>query len=192
MSGSRTRVAVGVALLGLALSVAAGAYLGRARGRAAPDLTRWGALIDTSAREFDLDAHLLRGLVAVESSGEPGAVSPAGAVGLLQLMPATAREQAERLRVEDFSEDRLTEPALNVRLGASYLARLLARFDGEEAFALAAYNAGATRVKRWRERAPDASAREVIRREGFAETRGHVERVLRFREIYRKRAAGRD
>jgi len=71
---------VGIALLGLALSVAAGAYLGRARGRAAPDLTRWEALIDTSAREFGLDAHLLRGLVAVESSGEPEAVSPVGAV----------------------------------------------------------------------------------------------------------------
>jgi soluble lytic murein transglycosylase len=99
-------------------------------------------------------------------------------------MPATAREQAARLGIADYDDARLTEPALNLRLGAAYLARLVARYDGEVAFAVAAYNAGPGRVDRWRRRAPDLAPRDVIRREAYAETRGHVEKVLRLRARY--------
>jgi len=181
------KIAGPLAALLLCLAFGAAAFLGRGRARAAPDLSRWDALVEQNAREFRLDPSLLRGLMAAESGGDPDALSGAGAVGLMQLMPATAKEQAQRLRVADYAETRLTEPALNLRLGASLLARLLTRFDGEEAFALAAYNAGPTRVKRWRERAPDLAARAVILREGYGETRTHMERVFRFRATYRER-----
>ena len=178
------KIAPWLGLLILAAVFLAALQLGRRHVRPAPDLTRWDALVETAAREFSLDPNLLRGLMAAESGGNADAVSRTGAVGLLQLMPATAQEQAERLRIADYSEKRLSEPALNVRLGACYLARLLKRFDGEEAFALAAYNAGPTRVRRWRERAPDVDAAGVIEREGFAETRAHGKRALRFRDAY--------
>ncbi len=177
------RNAVAVPAL-LALLIGA-ALFGWRQAAHAPDLSRWNALIRESAAAFSLDVNLLRALVAAESSGRPDVVSKAGAVGLCQLMPATAREQAERLKISDYDEARLTEPALNLRLGASYLARLLKRFDGEVAFAVAAYNAGPTRVIRWRARAPDATPENVIYREGYKETRTHLQRVLRFREVYR-------
>jgi soluble lytic murein transglycosylase len=175
-------VAVGAFVLIFVLA----ATFARERARRVPDLSRWTQMIEASADEFEVDPNLVRGLMAAESGGDPDARSPAGAVGLLQLMPATAREQAERLGLKDYREGRLPEPALNIRLGTSYLARLLRRFEGEEAFALASYNAGATPVRRWRERAPDLSARAVILREGYEETRTHMERVFLYRDEYRR------
>lgn len=140
-----------------------------------------------AAREARVDVHLLRGLAGAESSGDPTVRSGAGAVGLLQLVPVTAAEQAKALGLDPEAVD-LTDAATNARLGARYLRRLLDQFDGQEAFALAAYNAGPTNVLRWRMRALDADAAEVVRREGFAETRHHVARTLRYRDLYRATA----
>lgn len=153
--------------------------------RAAPDLSRFASEIERAAGAAGVEADLLRGLVAAESGGDPRARSRVGALGLAQLMPATAEEQRRRLGLP--SPIDLFDPAVNLRLGASYLAQMLALFSGEEAFAVAAYNAGPEPVKRWRLRALDASPAEVIRREGYAETRRHVERVLRLRDAYRDR-----
>jgi soluble lytic murein transglycosylase-like protein len=158
-----------------------------AEGRSLPDLSAVDAPLRAAAAEAGIDPDLLRGLVAAESSGDPKARSGAGAVGLTQLLPSTAAEQAVPLGLDPARLD-LEDPATNLRLGARYLRRLLAQFDGEEAFAIAAYNAGAEPVKRWRMRAPDASAAEVIRREAYAETRNHVDRVLRYRDGFRGRA----
>ncbi len=177
----------GLALLLLLAAAVAGTWWGWRRGASAPDLSRWDVVVAEASREFGLEANLLRGLMAAESGGDPAAVSHAGATGLLQLMPATAEAEAGRLGVADYAHARLVEGPLNVRLGASYLSRLLRRFDGHVPFALAAYNAGPTRVNRWRDAAPDASPREVIEREGFDETRRHLTRVLRFRDAYRER-----
>lgn len=181
-----------VALLLLLAAAVAGTWWGWRRTAAAPDLSRWDAVVVEAAREFGLEADLLRGLMAAESGGDPHAVSHAGATGLLQLMPATAEAEARRLGLADYAHERLVEGPLNVRLGASYLARLLKRFDAQVPFALAAYNAGPTRVIRWRDAAPDVSPQEVIEREGFEETRRHLTRVLRFREAYRARSGARE
>jgi soluble lytic murein transglycosylase len=151
-----------------------------------PDLSRFDASIEKSAREFGLDADLLRGLVAAESSGDPRARSGPGAIGLTQVMPATGRERAEKLGLDPDRID-LTDPATNLRIGAAHLSSLLASLGGEPAFALAAYNAGRTPVLRWRLRALDTDAREVIRREAFSETRHHVARALAYRDAYRER-----
>jgi len=170
----------------LAVAVVIGAWIGWRALTGVRDLSRWDEPVEAAAREFALDADLLRGLMAAESGGDPEAVSRAGAVGLLQLMPGTARAEAARLGVRDFDVTRLTEGPLNVRLGASYLARMLRRFDGEVPLALAAYNAGPSRVLRWRAAAPGVSSREVIEREGYRETRRHMEQVLRFAAAYRR------
>ena len=80
-------------------------------------------------------------------------------------------------------EPDLLDPETNLTLGALYLARLLRRYDGEEAFAVAAYNAGPTAVDRWRERAPHLAALDVVLQEGYPETRRHVAKVLRLRAL---------
>lgn len=101
-----------------------------------------------SAEEFDLDPYLVCGVIFTESAFRPEARSNVGALGLMQLMPATGLEEAELLEIEGVTEDRLTEPALNIRLGCNYLRKLLDEF-GTESVALAAYNAGPGRVRQW-------------------------------------------
>ncbi len=180
------RLSRATALVILALALAAGFAAGRAYALRTPDLSRYDADIDEAAREFQVDSSLLRAVVASESGGDPQALSRAGAVGLCQLMPKTAEALAEELEIEPYFPKRLFEPRVNLRLGAAYLKRMLRR-HGDEALALAAYNAGGRHVGRWRRRAPDANAREVIEREGYRETRGFVARVLRLRERYADR-----
>lgn len=101
-----------------------------------------------SAEEFDLDPYLVCGVIFTESAFRPEARSNVGALGLMQLMPTTGLEEAELLEIEGVTEDRLTEPALNIRLGCNYLRKLLDEF-GTDSVALAAYNAGPGRVRQW-------------------------------------------
>jgi soluble lytic murein transglycosylase len=168
--------------LGIVLGAAfvAGAWAGWERG-GPPDLSRHAAAIGAASRESGVPADLLRAMVAAESGGDPAARSRAGARGLMQLLPSTAREQAERLHEPWRGDDALDDPAWNVRLGAGYLAWLLARFDGQVDFAIAAYNAGPEPVKRWRRRAVDVSAADVVLREGYDETRRYFARVREHR-----------
>jgi soluble lytic murein transglycosylase len=174
-----------LAAVALAAAIALAAFLAWDAAHRLPDLSRFDATIEAAAGEFRIDPDLLRGLVAAESGGDPDAVSRAGARGLLQLMPATAREQAGRLGLGEISDERLLAPAVNLRLGAAYLAWLLARYDGSDVLALAAYNAGPGRVDRWRRDAPGADPMTVVERGGFAETTNHVRKVLDFRDRYR-------
>ena len=176
-----------VAVVGILGALVAAGFLAWNAANRLPDLSRFDPAIEAAAREFRLDADLLRGLAAAESGGDPDAVSGAGARGLLQLMPATAREQASRLGLAAPPDEGLFLPELNLRLGASYLASLLRRYEGSEAFAVAAYHAGPTRVDRWRGALPGADPMTVIEREAFPETRAHVRRVLSFRDRYRNR-----
>lgn len=184
MAGSARAGRGALAVCAVLAALALGAWWGWRRA-GPPDLTAWNAEIDAAAGESGVDGALLRALVAAESGGRPDAVSAKGARGLLQVIPATARAEAERLGLGTLDDEALYEPALNLRIGASYLARLLTRYDGDEAFALAAYNAGPTAVNRWRRRLPHLASLEVVLREGYAETRVHVSRVLRWREAYR-------
>jgi soluble lytic murein transglycosylase-like protein len=106
--------------------------------------------IRAAADEAGIDAYLLAGLVATESSGRPRARSSVGALGLTQLRPDTAAEQARLMKLPPPSESALLEdPALNLRLGAGYLARLIKRQGGSIPQALMAYNTGPTRFNRW-------------------------------------------
>ena len=106
------------------------------------------AEILASAEEFDLDPYLVCGVIFTESAFRPEAKSNVGALGLMQLMPATGLEEATLLEIEGVNEERLTEPSLNIRLGCNYLRKLLDEF-GTESVALAAYNAGPGRVRQW-------------------------------------------
>ena len=109
---------------------------------------RYTEEILASAEEFNLDPYLVCGVIYTESGFRPEVKSNVGALGLMQLMPATGLEEAELLEIEGVTEEKLTEPALNIRLGCTYLRKLLDEF-GTENVALAAYNAGPGRVRQW-------------------------------------------
>jgi soluble lytic murein transglycosylase len=127
------------------------------------------------------------GVARQESAFDPRAVSSAGAVGLMQLMPATAAELARASRRPAPDRDALTNPELSLALGARYLADLLARFDGSRTAALISYNAGPRRYLRWRSYPEFRGDRELmIERIPFAETRRYVKAVLRNVELYRR------
>ena len=119
-------------------------------------------------------------MIRQESLYEPDVTSSAGAYGLMQLMPATAREEAKKL---EMPPDSYKTPAGNVLLGANHLAGLFARFK-DAPRSLAAYNAGGTPVTRWSAQ-PIADMTEWVEDIAYAETRGYVKAVLRNIEAYR-------
>ncbi|MCY1017932.1 transglycosylase SLT domain-containing protein [Pyxidicoccus sp. MSG2] len=136
------------------------------------------ALIERYARASRVDPDLLQGLIREESRFNPRARSSTGALGLAQLMPATARQVADSLDLPPVGEAALLQPADNVRLGAAYLGQLLKHFGGNVAYAVAAYNAGPGAVERWRHALPQAELDEWVEHIAFEETRGYVKKVL--------------
>ncbi len=142
-------------------------------------------LIAEQAWQTGLPEDWIFAVIRQESVFARTIASPAGALGLMQLMPATAREVALDLGVEPPSRSTLLDPALNIVLGSGYLARMRDRF-GHPALATAAYNAGPHRVERW---LPETCTEADLWIAGipFDETRGYVERVLAYRMIYRAR-----
>ena len=132
---------------------------------------------------------LAHGIMRQESSFERSAVSSAGARGLMQLMPATAAQEARRLGVE-FTSSRLTEdPSYNVLLGSHHLSRLMDTWGGNAVLVAAAYNAGSGNVSRWvREngdpRSPGTDVLTWIESIPFSETRNYVQRVVENAVVY--------
>jgi soluble lytic murein transglycosylase len=130
-----------------------------------------------------------------ESSFNSAAVSPSGALGLMQLMPGTARDVASQLGLP-FIQDKLTrDPAYNVALGSQYLAEMLQRFGGSYELALAAYNAGPNRVARWLETIGDPRSGKIdmvdwIEMIPLSETRNYVQRIMESVGVYRDRLNG--
>jgi len=112
-------------------------------------------LIEAAAREAAVDPHLVAAIVFMESRGQVGAVSSAGALGLMQLMPAAASDAAKRLGLaEPSAEQLLSDPALNLRLGCQHLAWLLEhRGAWSLEQVLVAYHAGRVKLMRWMEEA---------------------------------------
>jgi soluble lytic murein transglycosylase len=135
-------------------------------------------LIERHAKAAKVDPDLLQGLIREESRFNPRARSATGALGLAQLMPATARQVAASLRLPKVTEQTLLQPGDNIRLGATYLGQLLTQFEGNTAYAVAAYNAGPTAVARWRRALPDAEIDEWVEHIAFEETRDYVKKVL--------------
>jgi soluble lytic murein transglycosylase len=128
---------------------------------------------------------LVQALMREESALDPRALSPAGAVGLTQLMLPTAQEVARQLRLGKVTRASLADPSLNIRLGSRYLGDLVRRFDGSVPLALAAYNAGGGAVGRWLETRRGLELDEFVEEIPVEETRGYVKRVLRSYAAYR-------
>lgn len=138
---------------------------------------------------------LLHAIVRQESNFDTAAVSHAGARGLMQLMPATARSVAKRLRVR-YSPKKLTRNSTyNVRLGQAYLGQMINRFDGSYILAIASYNAGPSAAKRWVRqngdpREPGVDVIDWVESIPYRETRNYVQRVIENLQVYRVRMGG--
>jgi len=152
--------------------------------------------VQKSCTAEQVEPDLFQALIREESALDPHVVSWAGAVGLSQLMPATAKSVAKELHVKQkIDVESLQQPELNLRLGSHYVGSLLKRFSGNPALALAAYNAGAGAVGSWlRDRGGedlDAFVEEIP----IAETRMYVKRVLQsfnvYQLLYARRAEAR-
>ena len=128
------------------------------------------------AQNYGLDPSLLAAVIYQESKFDVDARSSSGAIGLMQLLPDTAKGIALRTGGSRFRVDDLYDPEINVRYGSWYLRHLLDKYGDLES-ALAAYNAGQRNVDRWRDEGGG------IR---FAETRHYVARVLELKDIYRR------
>lgn len=147
-------------------------------------LAYWN-LVEEQAGQTGLPKEWIYGVIRQESVFNPTVASSVGALGLMQLMPATARELAQGLALPPLAAKAILDPAMNIQLGSRYLGQLRDRF-GHPALATAAYNAGPGRVERWRP-AQMTAADIWISTIPFDETRGYVERVLAYRMIYRSR-----
>lgn len=138
---------------------------------------KYASIVRGHAANYDLDPAFLAAVIEQESKFDASARSSAGAIGLMQLQPATAKGIAKYTGGSKFVVSDLDDPEINVRYGAWYLHHLLQKYGGDERLALAAYNAGQDNVDRWR------AAGEGIQ---FAETRAYVQRVEKLEDIYRR------
>lgn len=147
------------------------AVLSGCRGTARTYLNEFRA----SSYEYGVEVSWLLAIARQESDFDPTAVSSAGAVGLMQLLPSTARWIAS-LNGWDYSDNMLQDPAYNIRLGAWYVRYLRAKFDGD--WWIAAYNAGEGNVAAWIQ---EGKTLDDI---PFAETRHYLDRVRSYHRLY--------
>lgn len=146
----------------------------------------WEADLRRRARPHGLDPYLVAGLIRQESEYNHRAVSRAGAIGLMQVMPATAREIFKQLGMPGFSTAKLRQPDISLRLGTFHLKQVVSQFNGSVELALAAYNAGAHRAKEWITWGEFDEPAEFVETIPFTETRGYVQSVLRNRDMYQR------
>lgn len=137
-----------------------------------PNLRKLAPVIAQAAQRFHVDAALLKAVIAAESGFDSDAVSPKGAVGLMQVLPATGERYGLRADAKRSVADKLTDPRTNVLTGARYLRDLQARYPDRLELVLASYNAGEGAVARHADQIPP-----------YAETRDYVAAVL---ELYRR------
>jgi soluble lytic murein transglycosylase len=136
----------------------------------------------------DWDPHVVTAVIREESAYNPMAVSSAGALGLMQVMPQTAQMILAELGSDAFSRDRLFDPCYNIRLGSRYLAQLRQKFQNNLIYAIAAYNAGPDAVLKWVRQFGDKEPDEFIDSIPYTETRNYVKKVMRsyweYKRIY--------
>ncbi|MFN2238053.1 MAG: transglycosylase SLT domain-containing protein [Thermoanaerobaculia bacterium] len=146
---------------------------------------RYEDLIREASDKNRLDPYLVMALIRQESAFNPNAKSWVGATGLMQIMPATGQELGERA-YGTFSTSRLSDPEVNVDLGTRYLRHVINLFDGNIELALAGYNGGPYRIRRWRQGNPSQPLDEFIEGMPLSETRGYVKRITLLRTSYQE------
>jgi soluble lytic murein transglycosylase len=148
-------------------------------------------LIETYAARQGLDAGWVYGVVRQESAFVVDARSEAGALGLMQLMPATGRLTGRRLNIAAESTHSILDIQNNLRLGAGYLKEMLDRYRGNQVLATASYNAGPNRITEWLENGEALDAEIWVETIPYNETRDYVKNVLAYTTVYENRLGGR-
>lgn len=146
---------------------------------------KYSESIEKYAKQRGLDPNLVRGLILQESYYNPEAQSRVGATGLMQLMPATAKDHARKLRIA-FVTSRLENPDVNIQLGTFHLKMLVNMFQGNTYLAVASYNAGQGNVAKWRRGAAGKPLDEFLESIPFPETRNYVKRVTMLSAAYER------
>ncbi len=132
-----------------------------------------------------LDPYLVASLIRQESEFNPGAVSRANALGLMQLLPKVGKNVARELKLHSFSQNELFDPGVNMQLGTRYFRYMVDHYNGQVEYALAAYNAGEDRVDGWRKQGDFKDIDEFVESIPFTETREYVEAIMRNAVMYR-------
>ncbi len=138
-----------------------------------PNLKKYEALLTAAAKEFKVDVALMKAMMAAESGFNPTAVSPKGAIGLMQIMPATAERYGIEGDAKISIQQKLTDPKTNLRLAARYLRDLNQLFPNQQPLVIASYNAGEGAVQKYRNQVPP-----------YPETRNYVQLVTQFYQFY--------
>jgi len=145
----------------------------------------WDALRRYS-EENGLDPYLVASLIRQESEFNPGAVSRANAYGLMQLLPKTGKATAKQVGLPNYKTESLLDPTINIELGTKYFREMVDHFGGQIEYALAAYNAGDSRVEDWRSQGRYRDIEEFVESIPFTETRDYVQAIVRNAEVYKR------
>lgn len=143
-----------------------------------PNLKKYEPLLKAAGKKFAVELSLLKAVMAAESAFNPEAVSPKGAIGLMQIMPDTAARYGVQGDEKQSIEQKLADPATNIRLGARHLQTLSRLFANQRDLVLAAYNAGEGAVHQYKNQIPP-----------YPETRNYVQLVSQFEQLYRDSVA---
>lgn len=138
-------------------------------------------VVEAVAAKEEVPPSLVASVILAESKYKNTAQSESGAIGLMQLMPDTARWVAQQMGHGNYTDAQLQEPTTNIELGTWYLSYLLKEFNGDEVQALAAYNAGRGHVESWLK---EENWNGMIDTIPFPETREYVRNVLTYQERY--------
>ena len=142
-------------------------------------------IVRAYAKKYGVDELLVYSIMREESRFQKDVVSPADAVGLMQLIPPTARAVARQIGISGFTVEMLTIPRINIEMGTYYFRQVLDEFDGDVELALASYNAGPHRAADWKVRFYGLEKDEFIEEVPFRETRNYIRRILRSYGAYK-------
>ena len=142
--------------------------------------------INQCRHQWAVDPNIIWSLMRQESHFQPGVISSSNAIGLMQLIPPTAKKMASHAKLSHFKMRELTDPSQNIRLGCRYVAELSAEFSGEIAYIAAAYNAGEAAAERWLIRRRSMPVEEFVEEIPFAETNDYVKKVMTNYWTYRR------
>lgn len=140
--------------------------------------------ISQQAVANNIDPFFMAAVIKTESGFDPNAKSPAGAMGLLQIMPDTGKWVAEQMGQKEFTANNLYNPETSIKMGAWYLANLKQEFKGDQTLVLAAYNAGRGNVKQWLENQHWTGDEKTIDQIPFPETRNYIRKVMVNYKVY--------
>ena len=136
-------------------------------------------VIRAEAEKNELSPQIIAAMINTESGFDKDAISSSGAIGLMQLMPTTAKDMAQRIGYQDFELEDLFVPDKNIEIGCYYLKYLLEYFDGDTTNALAAYNAGLSNVKKWLKSTEYSQDGMTLHSTPYKETNDYIKKIYK-------------